>query len=108
MNFSALLEALCDAVNRDVDVFVGIATAAPAEEIHQFLTDSLIAEAGLFTAQDFGGFSFMSKGGSYLAPYNKFETKLPADVKEMVAKRKAEILAGTFRVDIDESIPKSN
>ncbi|RPJ08824.1 MAG: BMP family ABC transporter substrate-binding protein [Deltaproteobacteria bacterium] len=67
-----------------------------------------LVKAGVFTAQDFGGFSFMSKGGSYLAPYHKFETKLPADVKEMVAKRKAEILAGTFRVDIDESIPKSN
>jgi basic membrane protein A len=67
-----------------------------------------LVKAGVFTAQDFGGFSFMSKGGSYLAPYHKFETKLPADVKELVAKRKAEILAGTFRVDIDESIPKSN
>ena len=41
-----------------------------------------LVKAGVFTAQDFGGFSFMSKGGSYLAPYHKFETKLPADVKE--------------------------
>ena len=64
-------------------------------------------QAGVFTAQDFGGFSFMSKGGSYLAPYHKFDAKLPAEVKEMVEKRKGEILAGTFRVDIDESIPKS-
>jgi basic membrane lipoprotein Med (substrate-binding protein (PBP1-ABC) superfamily) len=49
----------------------------------------------------------MSKGGSYLAPYHKFDAKLPADVKELVAKRQQEILAGNFRVDIDESIPKS-
>jgi hypothetical protein len=28
-------------------------------------------------------------------------------VKDLVAKRKAEILAGTFRVGIDESAPKS-
>jgi basic membrane lipoprotein Med (substrate-binding protein (PBP1-ABC) superfamily) len=66
-----------------------------------------LVKAGVFTAQDFGGFSYMSKGGSYLAPYHKFEQKLPADVKEMVAKRQREILDGTFRVDIDESIPKS-
>jgi basic membrane protein A len=66
-----------------------------------------LVQAGVFTAQDFGGFSYMSKGGSYLAPYHKWESKLPADVKEMVEKRKAEILDGTFRVDIDESIPRS-
>jgi basic membrane lipoprotein Med (substrate-binding protein (PBP1-ABC) superfamily) len=65
-----------------------------------------LVQAGVFTAQDFGGFSYMSKGGSYLAPYHKWETKLPADVKELVEKRKKDILDGTFRVDIDESIPK--
>ena len=66
-----------------------------------------LVQAGVFTAQDFGGFSYMSKGGSYLAPYHKWEAKLPADVKAMIEKRKQEILDGTFRVDIDESIPKS-
>ena len=66
-----------------------------------------LVKAGIFTAQDFGGFSYMSKGGSYLAPYHKFEAKLPKDVKDVVEKRKLEILDGTFRVDIDESIPKS-
>lgn len=67
-----------------------------------------LVKAGVFTAQDFGGFSFMSKGGAYLAPYHKFESKLPAEVKDLVEKRKQEILSGTYRVDIDESIPKSN
>ena len=66
-----------------------------------------LVKAGVFTAQDFGGFSFMAKGGSYLAPYHKFEAKLPAEVKELVEKRKQENLTGTYRVDIDESIPKS-
>ena len=66
-----------------------------------------LVKAGVYTAQDFGGFSYMSKGGSYLAPYHNFETRLPAAVKNMVEKRKQEILDGTFRVDIDESIPKS-
>jgi hypothetical protein len=66
-----------------------------------------LVKAGVYTAQDFGGFSYMSKGGSYLAPYHKFDAKLPAEVKALVEKRKKEILDGTFRVDIDESIPKS-
>lgn len=61
----------------------------------------------VFTAQDFGGFSFMGKGGSYLAPYGKWEEKLPADIKQMVAERKQEILDGTFRVPVDESVPGS-
>ena len=67
-----------------------------------------LVNAGVFTAQDFGGFSFMGKGGSYLAPYHNWDAKLPAAVKEMVTQRTQEILDGTFRVDIDESIPKSN
>jgi basic membrane protein A len=65
-----------------------------------------LVKAGAFTAQDFGGFSFMGKGGSYLAPYGKFEQKLPAEVKDMVAKRQQEILDGTFRVDVNEAVPQ--
>ena len=45
-----------------------------------------LVQAGVFTAQDFGDFSRMAKGGSYLAPYHDFESKLPAEVKELVAK----------------------
>ncbi|PWR19551.1 BMP family protein [Zavarzinia aquatilis] len=66
-----------------------------------------LVKAGVFTAQDFGGFSTMAKGGSYLAPYHKFDTLLPAEVKDLVAKKTAEIMDGTYRVDVDESIPKS-
>jgi basic membrane protein A len=65
-----------------------------------------LVKAGAFTAQDFGGFSFMGKGGSYLAPYGKFEQKLPAEVKDMVAKRQQEILDGNFRVDVNEGVPQ--
>ncbi len=67
-----------------------------------------LVRAGVYTAQDFGGFSYMGKGGSYLAPYHKFESKLPADIKAMVEERKQEILDGTFRVDVDESQPRSD
>ncbi len=67
-----------------------------------------LVQAGVFTAQDFGGFSYMGKGGSYLAPYHAFEDKLPDDVKQMVVDRRQEILDGTFRVDVDESAPHSD
>ncbi len=67
-----------------------------------------LVQAGVFTAQDFGGFSYMGKGGSYLAPLHAFETKLPDDVKQMIDERKQEILDGTFRVNVDESTPRSD
>jgi len=60
------------------------------------------------TAQDFGGFSYMGKGGAYLAPYGKFDQKLPAQVKDTIAKRQQEILDGNFRVDVNEAVPQSD
>jgi len=65
-----------------------------------------LVKAGAFTAQDFGGFSYMGKGGSYLAPLGKFEQKLPAEVMDMVKKRQQEILDGNFRVDVNEGVPQ--
>ena len=41
-------------------------------------------QAGVYTAQDFGSFSFMAKGGAKLAPMHDWDKKLPADVKELV------------------------
>ena len=67
-----------------------------------------LVKAGVYTAQDFGGFSYMGKGGAYLAPYHNFETKLPADVRAMIEERKQQILDGTFRVDVAESQPRSD
>jgi basic membrane protein A and related proteins len=67
-----------------------------------------VVKAGVFTAQDYGDFSRMAKGGSYLAPYHKFDKALPADVKKMVEDKKAEILNGNFRVDVDEATPVSD
>ncbi|RUW65675.1 BMP family protein, partial [Mesorhizobium sp. M2A.F.Ca.ET.067.02.1.1] len=67
-----------------------------------------LVKAGVFTAQDYGDFSRMAKGGSYLAPYHKFDKTLPAEVKELVEKKKAEILEGNFRVDVDENTPVSD
>ncbi len=67
-----------------------------------------LVAAGVYTAQDFGDFSRMGKGGSYLAPYHEFDKTLPADVKELVEKKTAEILEGNFRVDVDEGTPVSD
>jgi basic membrane lipoprotein Med (substrate-binding protein (PBP1-ABC) superfamily) len=67
-----------------------------------------LVKAGVFTAQDYGDFSRMAKGGSFLAPYHKFDKTLPADVKELVEKKKAEILDGNFRVVVDENTPVSD
>ena len=66
-----------------------------------------LVKAGVFAAQDFGQFSYMGKGGSYLAPYHAWDGKLSPEIKKMVDDKKQEILDGSFRVDIDESAPQS-
>jgi basic membrane protein A len=67
-----------------------------------------LVKAGLFTAQDFGGFSYMGKGGSYLAPLHGWDSKLPPDVKALIAGRTKDIIDGNFRVDLNESEPHSD
>ena len=67
-----------------------------------------LVKAGVFSSQDFGQFSYMGKGGSFLAPYQAWDKKLPDEVKKLIAARRQEILDGTFRVDIDEGAPKSD
>ena len=67
-----------------------------------------LVTAGVFAAQDYGDFSRMAKGGSTLAPYGAFEDKLPFEIKEMVQRKKDEIMEGTFRVDVDEATPVSD
>ena len=62
-------------------------------------------KAGVYTAQDFGSFSYMAKGGAKLAPYDGVQ--IPDDVKQMVEAKQAEIEAGTFRVNINENTPVS-
>jgi basic membrane protein A and related proteins len=60
---------------------------------------------GTYTAQDLKDFSMMAKGGASLAPLYDFETSLPADVVALVRQREEEIMAGLFRVPIDENTP---
>jgi basic membrane protein A and related proteins len=72
--------------------------------------DKAIAEvqAGSFTAADYGVYSFMKEGGTSLAPLGTFEGKVPAEALELVAQRAAEIKAGSFTVEINDSEPKSS
>lgn len=64
-------------------------------------------QAGVFTAQDYGSFSTMTKGGASLAPFHIWEDKLPADLKALIADKQAAILAGDYRVTVNESTPVS-
>jgi hypothetical protein len=64
-------------------------------------------QAGVYTAQDFGSFSFMAKGGAKLAPFHEWETKLPPDVMALVKEKEQAILDGSLRVPVNESTPVS-
>ncbi|SLN59503.1 Purine-binding protein precursor [Roseovarius litorisediminis] len=72
--------------------------------------DAAIAavQAGNFKAADYGVYSFMKEGGSSLAPLGTFEGKVPQSALDLVAKRTAEIKAGTFAVEINDEEPKSS
>jgi basic membrane lipoprotein Med (substrate-binding protein (PBP1-ABC) superfamily) len=72
--------------------------------------DAAIAalKAGSFKADDYGQYSFMKAGGSSLAPYGTFESKIPDDVKAKVAAKEADIKSGAFAVAIDDNEPKSS
>lgn len=64
-------------------------------------------KAGVYTAADFGSFSYMAKGGSYLAPFHEWDSKLPKDVKDLVEAKQKDILSGNFRVNVAEGTPPS-
>jgi basic membrane protein A len=50
----------------------------------------------------------MAQGGSDLAPYHGFDGVIPAEVKAKVAKVKADIMSGKFKVKLDMSMPQSD
>jgi len=62
-------------------------------------------KAGTFTASDYGIYAFMEHGGSSLVVD---EALAGADAVAAAKAKEAEILAGTFKVEIDDSEPKSN
>lgn len=62
-------------------------------------------KAGSFTASDYGIYAFMEYGGSSLVVD---EALAGPDAVAAAKAKEAEILAGTFAVEIDDSEPKSN
>lgn len=62
-------------------------------------------KSGTFTAEDYGPFSFMTHGGASLAPVDAklVDDKIMAKVKA----REEEIRNGLFRVNVNDSEPKS-
>lgn len=62
-------------------------------------------QAGVYTAQDFGSFSFMAKGGSSLAPFHDYEKKIPADVLAALKEKQQGIMDGNVRVNVNEGTP---
>ncbi len=60
-----------------------------------------------FAAENYKEWTMMQKGGASLAPYYEFEDKIPADAKAKVEELKAQILAGTFTVEINDEEPTS-
>lgn len=62
---------------------------------------------GRFKAVDYREWTMMRKGGARLAPYYEFEERIPAAAKARVAKIRADILAGRYVVEIDDTEPKS-
>jgi len=63
---------------------------------------------GSFTAEDYGQFSTMKFGGASLAPLGTFEDKVPAEIKALVKSREAEIREGMYRVNVNDSEPRSS
>ncbi|MDH5354675.1 MAG: BMP family protein [Gammaproteobacteria bacterium] len=64
-------------------------------------------KSGTFSAENYKEWTMMQKGGASLAPYYEFEDRIPAAAKAKVAKLQAEILNGSFTVEIIDTEPKS-
>ncbi len=64
-------------------------------------------KAGAFKAEDYGKYSTMKHKGSELSPLGSFAAKVPKAVMDKVAARQKEILAGTFKVKVDDNPPKA-
>ena len=65
-------------------------------------------KAGQFKAEDYGKFSEMKYKGSELSALGTFEAKVPKAIVDKVAQRQKEILAGTFKVKVDDNQPKGS
>jgi len=72
--------------------------------------DAAIAavKAGAFKAEDYGPYSTMKHKGSELSPLGTFEKTVPAALVAKVQAKQTEILAGSFKVKVDDGQPKGS
>lgn len=64
-------------------------------------------KAGTFKAEDYKEWTMMAKGGTSLAPYYEFESKIPSHIKAKVEAISTKIKNGNFTVEINDNEPKS-
>jgi basic membrane lipoprotein Med (substrate-binding protein (PBP1-ABC) superfamily) len=62
---------------------------------------------GSFKAENYKEWTMMAKGGASLAPYYEFEDKISADIKAKVEQISAQIMDGSYVVEINDEEPKS-
>jgi basic membrane protein A len=62
---------------------------------------------GSFKAENYKEWTMMAKGGASLAPYYEFEDKISTDIKAKVEQTSAQIMDGSFVVEINDEEPKS-
>lgn len=65
-------------------------------------------KAKKFKSEDLKEWTMVAKGGASLAPFYEFDSRLPADLKELVGVRLRQIQAGLYTVDINDEEPKSS
>ena len=66
-----------------------------------------MVKAGTFSAEDYREWTMMAKGGSSLAPFYEFESKIDATVLKKVEQNAAAIKAGELTMAINDKEPKS-
>lgn len=64
--------------------------------------------AGKFAAEDYGKYSTMEFKGSEVSDLGTFAAKVPAELVDKVTAAEAAIRAGTLKVEVNDSEPKSN
>lgn len=64
--------------------------------------------AGTYEAKNLAEWSMMAKGGARLAPFYAWQTKLDRDTIAVVEQRRADIIAGRFRVPVIGTEPRSD
>ncbi|GAU09495.1 BMP family protein [Desulfoplanes formicivorans] len=64
-------------------------------------------KAGTFTAEDYREWTMMAKGGSSLAPFHEFESRIPDEVKKLIAQQEQAIKSGALVIPINDEEPKS-